>query len=95
MGEQLERLAEAEALSSAQRELEDAVVGERLAAHAAPDEVDDLAGAAERLVVGDAVEALDHLRAGRAEAEDRAAAADVVEAGGGLEQRARASASRC
>ena len=59
-----------------------------LAAQRHPDDVDDLAGAAQRLVVGQAVPALDDLRAGGAEAEDRAAAADVVEAGRGLRERA-------
>ena len=42
----------------------------------------------QRLGVGHAVEALDHLRAARAEAEDRAAAGHVVEPGRGLQQRA-------
>ena len=59
---------------------------ERLAAQALAQELDDLAGAAQRLVVGHAVEALDDLRAGGAEADDRAAAGDVVEAGRGLQQ---------
>ena len=55
----------------------------------AADDVDDLAGAAQRLVVGHAVEALDHLGPGGAEADHRAAAGDVVEAGRGLQQGAR------
>ena len=84
--EQLEGLAEAGALALGERELEDAVVDERLAAQPAAEDVDDLAGAAQRLVVGDAVEALDDLRAGRAEADHGAAAGHVVEAGRGLEQ---------
>ena len=82
--EQLQRLAQAAALVRGQRELEDAVVVSALAAQTLPEDVDDLAGAAQRLVVGEPVEALDHLRAGGAEADDRAAAGDVVEAGRGL-----------
>ncbi len=86
--EQLERLAEPGALPLGQRQREDAVVPQRLAAQAAADQVDDLAGAAERLVVRHSVEALDHLRPARPEAEDRPALRDVVESGRGLQDRA-------
>ena len=85
--EQLERLAEAESLVRWQREREDAVADQGLATQPHAQDLDDLAGAAERLVVRQTVEALDHLGAGRAEPEDRAAAGDVVEAGRGLEER--------
>ena len=61
---------------------------QRLALEAGPDDPDHLAGAAERLVVGQAVEPLDHLRPRGAETEHRPAAGDVVEAGRGLQDRA-------
>jgi hypothetical protein len=91
VGEQLQRLAHAGhgAVLLGQRELEDPVAGERLAAQAAADQLDDLAGPAERVGVGQAVEALDHLRARGAEAQDGAAAADVVEPGRGLQECSR------
>jgi hypothetical protein len=86
--EQLQRLAEAEPLVGGKRQGEDlAVVPQGLAAKRGPDDVDDLAGPAQRLVVGHPVPALDHLGAGGAEPEDRPAAADVVEPGGGLRER--------
>ena len=95
LGQHLQRLAEAGALALGQRQVEDlAVVLQALAPQRHPDDVDDLAGAAQRLVVGQPVPALDDLRAGGAEPEDRAAAADVVEPGRGLGERARACASR-
>ena len=53
------------------------------------DQPDDLAGPAERLVVGHPVEPLDHLRPGGAEAEDRPAGGHVVQPGGGLQDRSR------
>ena len=75
--------------SGGQRDVEDARVRlQRLALEAGADDPDHLAGAAQRLVVGHPVEALDDLRPGGAEAEHGAAAGDVVEAGGGLEDRA-------
>ena len=65
---------------------------------AAPDlaaDLDDLPGAGERLVVRHAVEALDHLRARRAEAEDRPAARQRVEPGRGhRDERRRAAVER-
>ena len=81
--------------SLVERQVELAVGAQRLALQAAADDVDDLGGARQRLAVGHAVEALDDLRPADAEAEDRAPLADVVEAGGGLQQRARACGSRC
>ena len=89
LGQQLERLAEPGALALGQGQREDPVVRERLAAQPAADQVDDLPGAAERLVVPDPVEPLDHLRSAGAEAEDRPALRHVVEAGRRLQDRAR------
>ena len=96
MVDELQRLAEAGALPLGQRDLvARPVVLDALAAPHLAADVDDLAGAAERLVVGDAVEALDHLRARRAEAEDAAAVGQGVDAGGGHgDQRRRAGVDR-
>ena len=92
MVDQLERLAEAGPLSFGQRQVVDAGVLDRLAPPHHPADLDDLAGAGERAVVGDAVEAFDHLRARRAEAEDGAAVGDGVEAGRGLAEARRRAA---
>lgn len=82
MIDQLQRFAEAGAALGGQRH--PVVLALELQALAAPHpaaDLDDLAGAADRRVVGHAVEALDHLRAGGPEAEDEAAVGDVVQAG--------------
>ena len=79
-GDDLERLAEARALIRRQRELVVAtVVGDALAAPHRAADVDHLAGAPERCVVPDAVEALDHLGAGRPEAEDEPTVGERVD----------------
>ena len=84
---QLQRLAEAGALSVGQREVEDrAVVLEAFAAQRRPDDVDDLAGPGQWPVEGDAVPALHHLRTRGAQAEDRPATADVVQTRRGLRE---------
>ena len=84
MVDELQRLAEAGALPWRQRRLERlALVVELLLAlpdHAAG--LDVLLDPLHRLLVRHAVEALDHLRAAGAEAEDEPAVADVVAAGG-------------
>ena len=54
---------------------------------ASPYDLDDLAGAAQRAGVGDAVEALDDLRPRSAQAQHRAPGRDVVETGDRLQQR--------
>ena len=61
--------------------------------HLAAD-LDDLPGARDRLVVRHAVEALDHLRPGRAEPEDRPAARQRVEARGRHRHERRACGCR-
>ena len=82
--DQLERLAEAGALIRGERELiVPAVVAEPLPAPHHPADLDQLAGPADGGVVGHAVPALDHLRAGRAEAEGEPAVRDVVQPGRG------------
>ena len=82
VGDDLERLAQPGALlGRAAAACSAPVVGEAVLAgpHLAAD-LDDLPGAAERLVVRDAVPALDHLRARRAEAELAAAVGEGVDA---------------
>ncbi len=88
--DQLERLAQPGA--SLQRQLVVlALVGQPLAAPDHPADLDDLAGPADRRVVRHAVPALDHLRAGRAEAQREPAARDVIKPGRGHRgQRGRA-----
>ena len=88
--DELEGLAEAGALPLGQRQLVVlAVVLDALAPPHLAADVDDLAGAAERRGVGHAVEALDDLRPGRADAEREPPAGDVVQARGGLRERGR------
>ncbi len=96
MGDQLERLAEAGALLGRERQrVVAAVVDDPLALPHLVADVDDLARPAERRLVGHAVEALDHLRARRAQAEDAAAVAHRVDAGGGHgDERRRARVDR-
>ncbi|CPU49577.1 Uncharacterised protein [Mycobacteroides abscessus] len=82
--DQLQGLAEAGALLRGERHGE--VLALELEALAAPHlatDLDGLAGAAQRCVVLDAVEPLDHLGARGADAEDEPAARDVVQAGRG------------
>ena len=87
--EDLQRLAEAEALVLRQRDVEDAVDCQRLALEARSRTIRMTSRVRpERLVVGQPVEPLDHLRPGGAETEHRPAAGDVVEAGRGLQDRA-------
>ena len=82
--DQLERLAESGALVGGQRDgVVLALVLQALAAPHLTADLDDFAGAGDRGVVGHAVEALDDLRAGGAQAEDEPAVGDVVEAGRG------------
>ena len=75
-------------LPAEQRDVKMPVRLQRLALEAGPDDPDHLAGAAQRLVVGHPVEPLDHLRPRGAQPEHRPAAGDVVEPGGGLQDRA-------
>ena len=82
--DELQCLAEAGAHAGGQGDVvHRAVVGQRrLAGPHVPADLDDLARPRQRAVVGDAVEALDHLGARGAEPEDAAAAGDRIEAGG-------------
>ena len=82
--DQLERLAEPGAHRRRQRDLVGRpVVAEPLPAPDHPADLDELAGPAHRGVVGHTVPALDHLRAGRADAEREPAVRDVVQPGRG------------
>lgn len=83
-GEDLQGLAESAALLLGQRHVGDAVVVDDFAAPDPAAQFDGLAGPAERLVVRLAVPALDDLRPGRAEPQQRPAAGDRVESGTGL-----------
>ena len=73
MHDRLERLAEPDrALAGVRQRVVRAAVGDRrLAGQHLTDDVDDLAGAGQRLRERLAVPALDHLRAAHAHAEDR------------------------
>jgi hypothetical protein len=75
MIDQLQRLAESGPEPLGQRDL---VIGASVLKPVAPPDrpadLDDLGRPGERRVIGDAVEALDHLRPGSAEAEDEPAA---------------------
>ncbi len=80
--DQLQRLAPPGAARVGQRVVL-ALVVQDLAAPDRPADLDQLAGPAHRRVVGDAVPALDHLRAGGAQAEGEPPAGHVVQARGG------------
>ena len=84
VGDDLERLAEPGALAGGERQVVVAamVLEGRLSAPHVPADLDDLARPTERRGVGDAVEALDHLGPGRAEAEVEASVAERVDARG-------------
>lgn len=89
--EELQGFAKLAALLARQWHVDDAMVVDHLTSPDPAAQFDGLAGAAERLVVRQAVPALDDLRAGRAEPEQGTAPGYRVESGGGLgDQRGRA-----
>ena len=90
MIDQLQRFAQTGALFGGQGNLVVlALVGHPFAPPHLPADVDDLAGTAQRRVERHAVEALHHLRPGRADAQPEPAAGDVVEARGRHRQKRR------
>ena len=80
--DELQRLPEARPLARRQRDgHRRAVIAEDLPAQHGPDDVDDLADARDRTLVGDSVKALDHLRPRCPEPEEEPPAGDVVAPG--------------
>jgi hypothetical protein len=82
MVDHLQRLAQAGAAVGGQRDRVQPVMFDPLPAPHRAADLDGLPGARHRLVVGHAVEALDHLRAGRAEPEQEPAVGQRVQPGG-------------